>query len=783
MLTETEPPLAPGLVDSFNPDELASLQPGGRGRRRSTSLRVLLLLLVTGLGVGSFFLWRHISRSERNRSALQAARRARVVDTFETYQKVLAKLESIRARGDDSSELLGAAELLSALQWLEHGAGAPPTLTRGRGTSSHTLARAAMALANGEPWRVHTILASFSGDQSALAMGAFLRGWAYWLEGDRVKALAQLKRSATLEPLTGALLLQGHLHREIGDHELATAAYREALKISPRHALASLGMAAMLLEGRAALEQIDGHLARPVGSPIEKAWHKVLRTEYKILRVNPGGETHDLLVELNMTPPEPALLFQAIRVLMFAGQFDAAHAMLAKLKKIRSKRDAAMVLLESELLMAQGLEARALELIGPDSTLRQHRLSRAAALLWNGQPEEALAAMGEGKDEVRELYRLIAKLQQNPGSDLAPLKARAKELPLAKLALATVLVRRGAATRAQEVVSELVNNPRYRLRALTLRATIYFEAGNLVEALSNLGVVRRSSPQYMPALELLGRIHLETARYLEAVELLGRVHAAGRRTLPLLTALIRGRALTGNATAAAPLMDEVKAQGAPEAQQALLTAYLRLSEGHLPAKRLSAEQLKDRDFLVALGKRYQQAGKPDAAEQVLKSAIALDPRHPLAHLRMGQLYFEDDLKIAITYFTGAIQRAAKLTHYNPSIEVEAHLGVAAALLEQHQSGKQVSAHLLAAIKRDPSSSTAFQLSGRNFLLLKRWKRAREALEKSVLLDPENAEAYYLLGLSARCPRKRAAQALKRFLELEPKGERAAGVRRELSGLR
>ncbi len=765
--------------DLFDMNEPGSRRTERQPRRSSRLFKVFLVLLLVGLGAGGVYFWRHISRTERNQDALKAAGRARVEDTFDTYQEVLAQLERTKARGDKSKELFAEIELITALQWLEHGARTPPALARGAGTNAHTLARAAMALANGEPWRVHTILGQFEGGRDDRALGAFLSAWAHWLEGHRTEAFQQVARSISLTPHTAAFLLKGHLHREIGALGEASAAYREALKISPRHALANLGLAAVLLEGKAAIEQIDEHLARPVVSPVEKAWHKVLRNEYKLLRVNPGGETHDLLMELNMTPPKPALLFQAIRVLMFAGQFDAAHAMLDRLKKIRSKRDAAMVLLESELLQAQGLEAKALRLIGSDSTEPQLRLSRAAALVWIRQPREALAEMAQVKEKVNGIYRRFASLQQDPGSSLAPLEAQATESSLAKLVLAAVLMQRGEATRAQEVLSELVNHPRYRLRALTFRATIYFEAGNLTEALANLGLVRRSSPQFMPAQELRGRIHLEAGRYTESVQLLGRVYTAGRRTLPLLISLAKGRALIGNATGAALLIEEIKALGASDLQVALLRAYLRLSEGQLPNERLSAEELKDRAFLVELGRLCQRKGKHDRAERVLKRALALDPHHPLPYLRLGQLFFEDDLRLAISYFEGAIKRSAKRAYFPPSFEVEAHLGVADSLLEEHRSGKKVSEHLLVAIKLDPSSSRAFQLIGRNFLSLKRWKQAREALEKSVVLDPENATAFYLLGHSARSKRKRAVQALRRFLKLEPDSHRADQARREL----
>ncbi len=152
---------------------------------------------------------------------------------------------------------------------------------------------------------------------------------------------------------------------------------------------------------------------------------------------------------------------------------------------------------------------------------------------------------------------------------------------------------------------------------------------------------------------------------------------------------------------------------------------------------------------VLEGLMYRQWGDHTQARRTWQEVLNEDPRHveALNHLGMTALEMEA-YEEAVSYW----QQALAIDPALPGL----HQDMGFALLEAGQYHQAIES-LLQALMRTPGSSRALDLLGQCYLQLKDYAKARNAYERAIQCDPQNAAAYYgLMTLSMRVQERKQA---------------------------
>ncbi|HTP69495.1 MAG TPA: tetratricopeptide repeat protein [Dongiaceae bacterium] len=128
-------------------------------------------------------------------------------------------------------------------------------------------------------------------------------------------------------------------------------------------------------------------------------------------------------------------------------------------------------------------------------------------------------------------------------------------------------------------------------------------------------------------------------------------------------------------------------------------------------------------------------------EEYAQKAIALDPKLPMAHYLLGELYlYQAKTDQAIAQFEQEIQ-------LNPSYaNVYFKLGDAYSRVERYDDAERL---LQRSVWLDPNSSGPYILLGKVLLKKSEPELAARALSRAIAMDPGNPMAHQLLGQSYR----------------------------------
>lgn len=256
---------------------LAPEPPGGeaRPRRRTPWVKGVAMVLVAAAAGAAALAYRAHHRKEVLAQGLARARQLLYLDThagFRDAAQVLRPLAdidpnqagSLRAFAlamlwADYRDENARAEAEALLVEPERAPKAPPAVN---------LARAALALGAREAGTASAFAARPGGG----VFGATLQGRLALLVGNNAGALEPLDQALSAEPeFPAALALRGDALRRLRRFEAARAAYAGALRASPTHARAALGMAKLALGGRArpdgAVPALERLLADRSGTP------------------------------------------------------------------------------------------------------------------------------------------------------------------------------------------------------------------------------------------------------------------------------------------------------------------------------------------------------------------------------------------------------------------------------------------------------------------------------------------------------------------------------------
>lgn len=777
-----------GMLEEAPPESdmiLAGIEPHVRRRRRWPWV-LFVFVLCSAAGGGGVYYWKHIRSSTIGTTALQAGGEAQLTGTLDAYRAAARKLTAAGKQGGGGARVQAELELITALSWLHYRDGDPPRVTASHSPWGHVAARAAVKLASHQPEAARPLLKARPKQPREVALRSYLLAWTAWLQGEREQAERQAQLALEQQPrLANAHVLIGHLSREVGYLEQAETSYRRALEVSPEHPLAGLCLAAVLLERGSTAAEVEKELTRHRKNALLRAWQGLVVGEQAVRRGELKEGSRRLQDAIAVAPPRAALLYHGVRVLILAGRIDAALVAWDRLQRIRARRDLAMGLLDAELAAARGLDERVLSKLKElDELPARGRLLRAAALSEVGRVGEAAEALKKDTSDPARAYRAYAVAVASVEAPLDSLRKLAKESPQAQLLLARVLFSRGDLDAASAEAQGLARRPLHGDRAAVLLAQIDMQRNKAGAARATLEEVVSRSPSFLPAGQVLGQAYLELGRYREAVQRLIGVQKAGRMNLELAVSLASGHALVGRAREATAALKQARALGATQEQINRVSGLIRLAEGNYrdAAALLRSSAGNSVVAQVALGRAQLEDGQVAAARGSLTRAMAADPSHPLPHLWLGHLYARSKSPNALFHFKTAILRTKKRQHFPHALIGEAQIGIARFHLMKRQP-KRAIASLNAAVRIDPSSSEAYRVLGQTLISARRFRPARSALSKCLELDPSDTTALFLLGTGARSHPKHARHALRRFLELEPKGKRAKLAQRQLRRLR
>ena len=285
------------------------------------------------------------------------------------------------------------------------------------------------------------------------------------------------------------------------------------------------------------------------------------------------------------------------------------------------------------------------------------------------------------------------------------------------------------------------------------------EAGLLKEAVMELNVAVTADPANADTVVRMAKAYLALNDIPSAGRTLEAAVARGLDTAPIYALLASIYEKSGHIENAIPAM-RLAIQRDPQSEMyrfvygMLLTSVLAPKAAVIRLKEALEMFPRSARLWLALGIAHFKAGRNDEAAQALTRAIELDPKFAPAYAYLGMTYVD----------IGQYDEAIKA--YEQALAVNEKLGVVDFLIadavQKHATAEtaRIEAHLVRAVKLEPSFAPASLALGKLYFRTNRLAEAASELERVIKLDPNLAEAYYQLSrVYARLKRTEEAQAI------------------------
>ncbi|MBW2252124.1 MAG: tetratricopeptide repeat protein [Deltaproteobacteria bacterium] len=196
---------------------------------------------------------------------------------------------------------------------------------------------------------------------------------------------------------------------------------------------------------------------------------------------------------------------------------------------------------------------------------------------------------------------------------------------------------------------------------------------------------------------------------------------------------------------------------------------------------LKAEKLYPDDHFLHndLGIVYKEKGRLDLAIRHFKKALKLKPGYAPARNNLGAAYFDKkDCDAAIACFEKVSNNLLYATPHYPLY----NLGKAYYHKQEYLLSEKF---YLAALEMKPYFAVALEGLGQTYLAMGKIAEAVAALEGAVKAAPEFAKAYLNLGKAYQLSHryKKARDAYNKVISLEPKASLAVKAEKEIKKLR
>ncbi len=204
--------------------------------------------------------------------------------------------------------------------------------------------------------------------------------------------------------------------------------------------------------------------------------------------------------------------------------------------------------------------------------------------------------------------------------------------------------------------------------------------------------------------------------------------------------------------------------------------FLHLGNAEEAIQVLKTGQIKglpSPDLLVSLSRAYQAEELMAKSEEAARAALALDPEHVPAHLRMGEIYFRlgwaksglESFRTAVDLapdqtepkvkLVGGMLEAGQLAQAEETclefvsvdpenVDLWLSLGQ---ILEKQEKRRAAFTTYGQILVLDPQNSVAFARQGRLFCQFGQFQAAETACRKALEIDEENSLAHAYLGIA------------------------------------
>jgi tetratricopeptide (TPR) repeat protein len=296
------------------------------------------------------------------------------------------------------------------------------------------------------------------------------------------------------------------------------------------------------------------------------------------------------------------------------------------------------------------------------------------------------------------------------------------------------------------------------------------QQGKLDEAVSELESVQASAPN-TPGLDLeLGTAYYKKSNYVKAIDFLKAAVAADPGNDEATQLLGLSYYLNGYPNQAIPLLEKVQTwlpRANVDASYILGICYIQTK--NYPQARKAFARMFDvpeesaSSYLFTARMLLRQEFDP-IAEEYAQKAVALDPKLPLAHFLLGELYlFKSRVPEAIAEFQKelAINPANAATYYK--------LADAYSRIQKFDDAERL---LQRSIWLDATSTGPYILMGKVLEKKGEFELAVRALQRAAVMDPNNPTTHHLLGQAYRDMGKKeeAENELKLAEQLQTKSD-------------
>ncbi|MGC1451109.1 MAG: tetratricopeptide repeat protein [Candidatus Sulfotelmatobacter sp.] len=289
------------------------------------------------------------------------------------------------------------------------------------------------------------------------------------------------------------------------------------------------------------------------------------------------------------------------------------------------------------------------------------------------------------------------------------------------------------------------------------------QAGKLDEAIAALQALEVRDPTTKGLALELGTAYYKKNDFVKAIEYLKKANAEDPANGEAIQLLGLSYYLGGRPGDAIPLLEKVQgwySRANVDASYILGICYIQTKD--YPQARKAFGKMFDvapdsaASYLFTARMLFRQEYDP-IAEEYAQKAVALDPKLPLAHYLLGELYiYKSRIPEAVAEFQKelAINPAHAATYYK--------LADAYSRIQKYEDAERL---LQRSIWLDSTSTGPYILMGKVLEKKGEFELAVRALRRAAAMDPNNATTHHLLGQTYRdMGRKEEAESELKFAE-------------------
>jgi tetratricopeptide (TPR) repeat protein len=273
------------------------------------------------------------------------------------------------------------------------------------------------------------------------------------------------------------------------------------------------------------------------------------------------------------------------------------------------------------------------------------------------------------------------------------------------------------------------------------------QEGKVEEAIAQLQSIEAGDPNAKGLALELGTAYYKKSDYVKAVEYLKEAAAADPANDEATQLLGLSYYLGGHPADAIPLLEKVQGwypRANVDASYILGTCYIQTKD-YAHARKAFAQMFdvpadSAASYLFTAQMLLRQEFDP-VAEEYAQKAASLDPKLPMAHYLLGELYiYKSRIPEAIAEFQKelAINPAHAPTYYK--------LADAYSRIQKYEDAERL---LQRSVWLDPSSTGPYILMGKVLEKKGEYVLAVRALQRAVSMDPNNPMPHHLLGQTYR----------------------------------